>query len=58
VPADAVLLFAVVSNLVGEVVSPGALRRSLERRGELHAVPQTEIARPSDAPPSLRENHG
>jgi hypothetical protein len=61
VASDAVLLFAVVSNIVGEVLSPGALRRSLERHGELHVVAADELARPSDAPPSLpppRESHG
>jgi hypothetical protein len=57
VAADAVLLFAVVSTLLGEIVAPAALRRSLERAGELHVVSPEEAARPSDAPPSLRESH-
>ena len=56
VAADAVLLFAVVSTLLGELVAPAALRRSLQRAGELHVVSQEEAARPSDAP-SLRESH-
>ncbi|HVY29197.1 MAG TPA: potassium transporter Kef [Polyangiaceae bacterium] len=60
VATDAVLLFAVVSNILGEWLSPGALRRSLERAGELHAVGEDELGRPSDAPESLstRESHG
>lgn len=60
VASDAVLLFAVVSNIMGELLSPGALRRSLDRRGELHVVPEDQIARPSDAPPRLppQESHG
>lgn len=57
VAADAVLLFAVVSTLLGEWLAPAALRRSLSRAGELHVVPEDEIGRPSDAPPSLRESH-
>ncbi len=61
--ADAVLLFAVVSTLLGEWLAPAALRRSLDRAGELHAVAPEEIARPSDAPEqthpiSARESHG
>ncbi len=57
VTSDAVLLFAVVSTVLGEWVAPAALRRSLERTGELHALDPDEIGRPSDAP-SLRESHG
>jgi Kef-type K+ transport system membrane component KefB len=57
VASDAVLLFAVVSTILGEILGPAALRRSLERARELHVVPEGEIARPSDAPPSLRESH-
>ena len=56
--SDAVLLFAVVSTVLGEWLSPAALRRSLERAGELHAVSLDEMPRPSDAPPGLRESHG
>lgn len=63
--SDAVLLFAVVSTLLGELLSPGALRRSLDRAGELHVVPEDQMTRPSDAPPAhhgdvpgnLRESH-
>ncbi|HYQ15443.1 MAG TPA: potassium transporter Kef [Polyangiaceae bacterium] len=59
VAADAVLLFAVVSTLLGEWLAPAALRRSLERAGELHAVDPSELGRPSDAPALLeRESHG
>jgi hypothetical protein len=61
-PSDAVLLFAVVSTILGEWVAPAALRRSLARSGELHAVPADEVGRPSDAPASSplapRESHG
>jgi hypothetical protein len=57
VAADAVLLFAVVSTLLGEWIAPAALRRSLARAGELHVVAEDEVGRPSDAPPSLRESH-
>ena len=56
--SDAVLLFAVVSTVLGEWLAPAALRRSLERAGELHAVSLDEMPRPSDAPPGLRESHG
>jgi hypothetical protein len=58
--SDTVLLFAVVSTILGEWVSPAALRRSLDRAGELHAVDANEIGRPSDAPEELvsRESHG
>ena len=56
--SDAVLLFAVVSTILGEWLSPAALRRSLDRAGELHAVSLDEMPRPSDAPPGLRESHG
>jgi Kef-type K+ transport system membrane component KefB len=60
VASDAVLLFAVVSTVLGEWIGPAALRRSLSRAGELHAAPPEELARPSDAPPTLteRESHG
>ena len=59
VAADAVLLFAVVSTLLGEGLGPAALRRSLERAGELHAVDPSELGRPSDAPELAgRESHG
>jgi len=60
VASDAVLLFAVVSTILGEWLAPAALRRSLERAGELHAVEPDEIGRPSDAPESFveRESHG
>lgn len=60
VASDAVLLFAVVSTVLGELVGPAALRRSLERAGELHAVEVVEVGRPSDAPEKLteRESHG
>ncbi|MES1186477.1 MAG: hypothetical protein ABUL60_21880 [Myxococcales bacterium] len=60
VASDAVLLFAVVSTILGEWLAPAALRRSLERAGELHAVDPAEIGRPSDAPDELigRESHG
>jgi hypothetical protein len=59
VASDAVLLFAVVSTILGEWLAPAALRRSLERAGELHAVPLDEVGRPSDAPEELlgRESH-
>ncbi len=57
VASDAVLLFAVVSTVLGEWLAPAALRRSLARTGELHAVEPDELGRPSDAP-SLRESHG
>lgn len=56
VAADVVLLFAVVSTLLGEWLAPAALRRSLARAGELHVVAEDEMGRPSDAP-SLRESH-
>jgi hypothetical protein len=58
--SDTVLLFAVVSTILGEWVSPAALRRSLDRAGELHAVDADEIGRSSDAPDELvsRESHG
>jgi hypothetical protein len=60
VASDAVLLFAVVSTILGEWLAPAALRRSLARAGELHAVAPEEIGRPSDAPEELlsRESHG
>jgi hypothetical protein len=59
VESDAVLLFAVVATLLGEWVAPAALRRSLERAGELHVVDPEEMGRPSDAPELLgRESHG
>ncbi|HEX2675411.1 MAG TPA: potassium transporter Kef [Polyangiales bacterium] len=60
VASDAVLLFAVVSTVLGEWIGPAALRRSLERAGELHAVSTEEAGRPSDAPERLieRESHG
>jgi hypothetical protein len=59
VTADAVLLFAVISTLLGEWLGPAALRRSLERAGELHAVDPSELSRSSDAPEPLgRESHG
>lgn len=57
VASDAVLLFAVASTILGEILGPAALRRSLERAGELHLVTEDELGRPSDAPPSLRESH-
>lgn len=57
VTSDAVLLFAVISTVLGEWVSPAALRRSLARTGELHAVHPEEVGRSSDAP-SLQESHG
>jgi hypothetical protein len=54
-----VLLFAVVSTILGEWIAPAALRRSLERAGELHAVTPDELGRPSDAPDLIsRESHG
>jgi hypothetical protein len=58
--SDTVLLFAVVSTILGEWLAPAALRRSLDRAGELHAVDASEIGRPSDAPEELisRESHG
>lgn len=59
--ADAVLLFAVVSTILGEWLGPSALRRSLDRAGELRAVPEAELGRPSDAPAESsvsRESHG
>jgi hypothetical protein len=52
VAADAVLLFAVVSTILGEWIAPAALRRSLGRAGELHAVSPDELSRLSDAPDS------
>ena len=60
VASDAVLLFAVISTILGEWLAPAALRRSLDRAGELHAVDPEEMGRPSDAPESLvgRESHG
>jgi hypothetical protein len=60
IASDTVLLFAVVSTILGEWVSPAALRRSLDRAGELHAVDASEIGRASDAPEELvsRESHG
>ena len=60
VASDAVLLFAVVSTILGEWLAPAALRRSLARAGELHAVAPEEMGRPSDAPPGFveRESHG
>ncbi|HEY6080057.1 MAG TPA: potassium transporter Kef [Polyangiaceae bacterium] len=59
IAADAVLLFAVVSTVLGEWLSQAALRRSLGRAGELHAVPEDELGRPSDAPELVsRESHG
>lgn len=57
--ADAVLLFAVISTLLGEWLAPAALRRSLAHAGELHAVGPDELPRPSDAPElAARESHG
>jgi hypothetical protein len=59
VASDAVLLFAVVSTVLGEWVAPAALRRSLARAGELHAVEHADPARPGDAPAlAQRESHG
>jgi hypothetical protein len=59
IASDAVLMFAVVSTLLGEWLAPAALRRSLGRAGELHAVEPDEIGRPSDAPDLVsRESHG
>jgi hypothetical protein len=60
IASDTVLLFAVVSTILGEWASPAALRRSLNRAGELHAVELGEVGRPSDAPDDLisRESHG
>jgi hypothetical protein len=59
VAADAVLLFAVVSTLLGEWLAPAALRRSLARAGELHVADPSELSRPSDAPElAQRESHG
>jgi hypothetical protein len=59
ITADAVLLFAVVSTLLGEWIGPAALRRSLARAGELHVVDPEELGRPSDAPElAARESHG
>ncbi len=61
VAAESVLLFAVVSTLLGEWVAPAALRRSLGRTGELHLVsadelePSSSVAGPHFAP---REGHG
>jgi Kef-type K+ transport system membrane component KefB len=57
--SDAVLMFAVVSTVLGEWLSPAALRRSLGRAGELHAVAPEEAGRLSDAPETLstRESH-
>lgn len=58
--SDAVLLFAVVSTILGELIAPSALQRSLGRAAELHLVPPEELARQSDAPPPVRsrESHG
>lgn len=58
--SDAVLLFAVVSTVLGEWLAPAALRRALGRSGELHVVDPEEAGRPSDAPEALvsRESHG
>lgn len=56
--ADAVLLFAVLSALLGEWLSPAALRRSLERVGELHVATSADLGRPSDAPPELLRQEG
>lgn len=59
IASDAVLMFAVVSTILGEWLAPAALRRSLGRAGELHAVEPDEIGRPSDAPDLVsRESHG
>lgn len=60
VAADAVLLFAVVSTILGEWLAPAALRRSLGRAGELHMVTEGDAGRLSDPPDSLvsRESHG
>jgi len=58
VASDAVLLFAVVSTILGEALSPAALRSSLEHAGELHAVQPEDMARPSDAPPAFVEREG
>lgn len=60
ITADAVLLFAVISTLLGEWIGPAALRRSLARAGELHVVVDPdELGRASDAPElGARESHG
>jgi len=61
VASDAVLLFAVVSTLLGEWLAPAALRRSLHRMGELHVVAPEDMGRASDAPEDTlgaRESHG
>jgi hypothetical protein len=58
VASDAVLLFAVVSTVLGEWLSPAALRRSLTRAGEVNVVSPEEMGRPSDAPELVgRESH-
>jgi len=49
VAADGVLLFAVVSTLLGEWLAPAALRRSLARAGELHVASPDEAGPPSGA---------
>jgi hypothetical protein len=53
--ADAVLLFAALATLLGEWLGPSALRRALERSGELSAVSLDETAPPSEAGLSSRE---
>jgi hypothetical protein len=59
VASDAVLLFAVISTILGEWLSPAALRRSLTRAGEVNVVSPEDMGRPSDAPDSVvgRESH-
>jgi hypothetical protein len=60
VASDAVLLFAVVSTVLGELLGPAALRRSLARAGELNAVPPEDMSRFSEVPDNVasRESHG
>jgi hypothetical protein len=59
VAADAVLLFAVVSTVLGEWLAPAALRSALGRAGELHAASPDEMGRSSDAGELVsRESHG
>ena len=49
---------SVVTEYRGLTVSQlTALRRSLDRASELNVVDESQMARPSDAPPSLRESH-
>jgi Kef-type K+ transport system membrane component KefB len=49
--SDAVLVLAAAGVLLGELIGPGMLRRSLERAGETHAVEAME-----PAPLSLRQS--